>query len=189
MNRISSLLALWLIAAALAVTGCAREEKSLVGGPFQLVDQNGRAADQSLLKGKWSAVFFGYTYCPDICPATLQTLADAEDKLGRKADKLQVVFISVDPERDTPKVLKDYLASPGFPKNTIGLTGSPQAVASAAKAYRVYFRKAGDGPGYQMEHSSAIYLMNPKGRFVRVLANGLTPDETARLISDSMSGR
>ncbi|MGZ8369837.1 MAG: SCO family protein [Caulobacteraceae bacterium] len=189
MNRISSLLTLCLIAAALALSGCAREEKNLTGGPFQLVDQNGRAADESLLKGKWSAVFFGFTYCPDVCPATLQTLAEAEDRLGRKAEKLQVVFISVDPERDTSKVLKEYLASPGFPKRTIGLTGSPQAVASAAKAYRVYYRKAGDGPGYQVEHTSAIYLMNPKGRFVRVLAHGLTPDETAKLISDAMSGR
>src|SRR6201996_3406388 len=108
--------------------------EALVGGPFQLVDQNGKPADQNLLKGKWSAVFFGYTYCPDVCPTTLQALAQAEAKLGDKAKNLQVVFISVDPERDTPAQMKTYLSIPAFPRNTIGLTGTAAQVAAAAKA-------------------------------------------------------
>jgi protein SCO1 len=177
--------ALCLIAAAAA--GCAqRDEPPPVGGPFQLTDQNGRAVDQRILEGKWSLVFFGFTYCPDVCPTALQTLAQAEAQLGRKADKLQVVFISVDPERDTPQALKSYLASDAMPRSVIGLTGTDPQLQSVAKAYKAYFRKASDGPGYQVEHTSAIYLMNPKGRFDRVLAQGLGPDEIARQISDAM---
>lgn len=172
-----------------AVAACAKEQPAAVGGPFQLVDQNGQAVDEKILKGRWSAVFFGFTYCPDICPATLQALAMAKSRLGSRADKLQIVLISVDPARDTPAALRAYLDSPGFDKDTIGLTGTPEQVAAAAKAYRAYFKKAGDGPGYQMQHTSAVYLMNPKGRFARVLAYGLSPDEMARQIKDAMAGR
>ena len=107
-----------------------------LGGPFRLVDQDGKSVDQSLLKGKWTAVFFGFTYCPDVCPTTLQTLGAAAQGLGADANKLQIVFISVDPGRDTPKALKAYLASPGFPKNVIGLTGTPDQVAAVAKVTR-----------------------------------------------------
>ena len=88
----------------------------LVGGDFQLVDQDGRAVDQTLLNGKWSLVFFGFTYCPEFCPTTLAELAAVKQRLGDKADDLQIVFVSVDPERDTPQQLKDYLSSDGFPK-------------------------------------------------------------------------
>lgn len=139
-----------------------------------------------MLKGKWSAVFFGYTYCPDVCPTTLQTLAEAQDRLGPKAKRLQVVFITIDPERDTQVQLKRYLSSAAFPKGTVGLTGSPAQVAAVAKAYHVFYQKQGAGPDYAMEHTSAVYLMNPKGRFDRVLAYSLTPDEIARQIADAM---
>jgi protein SCO1/2 len=180
--------AIGLIAAAAALAACAKTEKPAVGGPFHLTDQNGRAVDQSLLKGKWSLVFFGYTFCPDVCPTTLTTLAQAEDQLGPKAKKLQVVFISVDPARDTPAQLKTYLSSPAFPKGTIGLTGTPQQVDAAAKAYKVYYARHGTGTDYSMDHSAAVYLMDPKGRFDRVVAYGLTPDEIARQVSDAMRG-
>lgn len=180
--------AIGLIAAAAALGACAKTEKPLVGGPFHLVDQNGRAVDQSLLQGKWSLVFFGYTFCPDVCPTTLTTLAQAQDRLGPKARKLQVVFISVDPARDTPAQLKTYLSSPAFPKGTVGLTGTPQQVDAAAKAYKVYYAKHGTGSDYSMDHSAAVYLMDPKGRFNRVVAYGLTPDEIARQVSDAMRG-
>ena len=89
-----------------------------VGGPFQLVDQEGRPVDESLLEGKWSLVFFGFTYCPDFCPTTLAALEATKQRLGDKARDLQIVFISVDPERDTPQALKDYLSSDGFPERT-----------------------------------------------------------------------
>jgi protein SCO1/2 len=161
--------------------------EAMVGGPFQLVDQNGKPTDQNLLKGRWSAVFFGYTYCPDVCPTTLQALAGAEAKLGGRAKDLQVVFISVDPERDTPAQIKAYLATPAFPKGTIGLTGTPAQVAAAAKAYRVYYQKDGKGEGYSVAHSSIVYLMNPAGKFDRALTESQTPSEVATQIGDAMA--
>ncbi len=158
----------------------------MVGGPFKLVDQNGRPVDESLLKGKWSVVFFGFTYCPDVCPTTMQAMGQAQDRLGPKADKVQFVFVSVDPERDTPAQLKTYLDNEVFPKGTIGLTGTPEQVTAAAKAYRVYYRKNGEGPDYLVDHSTPAYLMNPKGRFDRILPFGISPDEITRQISLAM---
>ncbi|KQV55344.1 MULTISPECIES: SCO family protein [unclassified Caulobacter] len=157
-----------------------------VGGPFQLVDQNGAPATEKVLKGKWSAVFFGFTYCPDVCPGTLQGLAAATDQLGPKAKDFQIVFISIDPGRDTAAQMKTYLSADYVPKSTIGLTGTPEQVAAAAKAYKVYYAKVGDGPGYTMDHSTAIYLMDPKGRFKTVIPYNLPPDEIARRVKDAM---
>lgn len=200
MSKVRNRLILLSVAAAagLALAACGKPSGSgaptvtssgeaLVGGPFQLVDQNGRPADQSLLKGKWSAVFFGYTYCPDVCPTTMQALAGAEAKLGDKARNLQVVFITVDPERDTPAQLKTYLSTPAFPKDAIGLTGTQAQVAAAAKAYRVYYQKEGQGEGYSMAHSSIVYLMNPAGKFVTALTESQTPSEVATQIGDAMA--
>jgi protein SCO1/2 len=180
--------ALCFIAAALAISACARSDTASVGGPFHLTDQGSRPQDQSLLQGKWSAVFFGYTYCPDVCPTTLQALGEAQDRLGPKAAGLQVVFISVDPGRDTPAQLKTYLSNPAFPKGTIGLTGTPAQVAEAAKAYHVFYQPTGTGTDYAVQHSSAVYLMDKGGRFNRVIAYGLSPDEMARQISEAMGG-
>jgi protein SCO1/2 len=159
---------------------------ALIGGPFQLVDQDGKTVDQRLLDHRWSAVFFGYTYCPDVCPTTLQTLAQAKARLGGAAKDLQVVFISIDPDRDTPAQLKSYLATAAFPQPTVGLTGSPTQVAAAAKAYRVYYQKQGTGPGYTVSHSAVVYLMDPKGKFDRVITESLTPAEMAAQIQDAM---
>lgn len=159
----------------------------LVGGDFQLVDQDGRAVDQTLLDGKWSLVFFGFTYCPEFCPTTLAELAAVQQRLGDKADDLQIVFISVDPERDTPQALKDYLSSDGFPRGTIGLTGSPEQIAQAAKAYRAYYEKVGEGDAYTMNHSLTVYLMGPDGRFRTAVAYGLGPDKSTRIIADAMA--
>ena len=159
---------------------------AMVGGPFQLVNQDGKPVDEKILRGKWTAVFFGFTYCPDVCPTTMQVLGAAQQQLGPKADKLQVVFISVDPKRDTPEQLKTYLANEVFPKGTIGLTGTPEQVAAAAKAYRVYFKKRGEGADYLVDHSTAAYLMNPKGQFDRVIPFGISPEEVARQISEAM---
>ncbi len=157
-----------------------------IGGPFHLVDQTGRPVDQSVLKRKWTAVFFGYTFCPDVCPTTLQTLGAASQALGAKAKDFQVVFITVDPERDTPAVLKAYLSSAAFPRGTIGLTGAPDQIAAVAKAYGVYYQKQGSGTSYAVDHSSAIYLMNPDGQFDSVIAYGLTPDQTRDQILKTM---
>jgi protein SCO1/2 len=160
--------------------------QALIGGPFQLVDQDGRSVDQRVLDGRWSAVYFGYTYCPDVCPTTLQALAQAKARLGPAAAALQVVFVSVDPKRDTPAQLKSYLSAPIFPQPTLGLTGSPDAVAAAAKAYRVYYQAQGTGDAYTVNHSSVIYLMNPHGRFDRVLSASQTPQAMATQIAAAM---
>lgn len=158
------------------------------GGPFTLVDQDGHPVDQRVLNGKWSIVFFGYTYCPDFCPTTLTTLGKAMDALGPKAKDTQVVFISVDPDRDTPSELKTYLTSRVFPKNIIGLTGTPEQVAQAAKAYMVFYQKEGADKNYTVDHSTALYLMDPQGRFHGVIADGLTPQQDADQIAKAMSG-
>jgi len=141
-----------------------------------------------MLKGKWSAVFFGYTFCPDVCPTTLQSLAEAQDRLGSKAASLQVVFITVDPTRDTPRQLKAYLSSPAFPKGAVGLTGAPAQVAAAAKAYRVFYQNQGAGADYSVEHSSAVYLMDRQGRFDRVIDVSQPPGQIAKQISEAMQG-
>lgn len=161
---------------------------SAVGGPFRLVDQAGNPVDQGLLRGKWSAVFFGYTYCPDVCPTTLAALGQTVADLGADAGRFQVVFITVDPERDTPAALKTYLASPTFPRGAVGLTGSPQQIAAVARAYHVYYQKVPQGSSYSMDHTAVVYLMDPKGRFVRPLDVSVAPPQIARQIRAAMSG-
>ncbi|MDP1912135.1 SCO family protein [Brevundimonas sp.] len=158
-----------------------------VGGPFQLVNQDGQAVDQTLLNGQWSLVFFGFTYCPDYCPTTLGMLEATKQALGDRADDVQIVFISVDPERDTPRALKDYLSSDGFPAGVIGLTGTPAQVRAAADAYRAVYEKVGEGEAYTMNHSLTIYLMGPDGRFRSALGHDLGPERSARLIEQAMA--
>jgi protein SCO1/2 len=181
-----------LLALAALLAGCGRggsdSAPSSVGGPFQLIDQNGARVDERILQGKWTTVFFGYTFCPDVCPTTLTTLAQAIDRQGPDARRLHVVFITVDPERDTPAQLKTYLSSPAFPRGTIGLTGTAAQIASAARAYRVYYKKAGDGPNYSVDHTSIVYLMDPKGRFSRPIAFGAAPPDITRQIAEAMHG-
>jgi protein SCO1/2 len=160
-----------------------------VGGPFQLVDYDGKPTDQTVLKGKWSAMFFGFTYCPDVCPGTLQALATASDQLGPKAKDLQIVMVSVDPTRDTPAQMKTYLTAGHLPKNIVGLTGTPDQVAAMVKTYRAYAKKVGDGPDYSVDHSTVIYVIDPKGRFDRVIAYNLPPEEIALQLKAAMEGR
>jgi protein SCO1/2 len=159
-----------------------------IGGPFSMVDADGRPVDEGVLKGRWSAVFFGYTYCPDICPATMTALAAAKLRLPPEAAaRLQTVFVSIDPERDTPAQLKAYLESPAFPKPVVGLTGTPEQVKAIAHAYRVYYARSGEGPDYLMDHNSAIYLMNPDGAFVRLVRPDAKPEDMAREIGGAIA--
>ncbi len=167
----------------------ASSKPAAVGGPFQLVNYDGKPADESVLKGKWTAMFFGFTYCPDVCPGTLQALATASDQLGPKAKDLQIVMISVDPARDTPDQMKTYLTAGHLPKNIVGLTGTPEQVDATVKAYRAYAKKVGDGPDYTVDHSTMIYVINPKGRFHSVIGYGSPPDEIARQLKAAMAGR
>jgi protein SCO1 len=150
---------------------------SAIGGPFQLIDQNGKPFSDADLKGKWHLIFFGYTHCPDACPTALNEMSLALDRLGMKRDEVGVVFITVDPERDTPDALKCYVQS--FDAPIVALTGSPEAVAQAAKAYRVFYAKHPRADGdYDMDHSAVIYVMNPEGRFTATF----TPDSSADAI-------
>lgn len=164
-----------------------RQQTVAIGGPFQLTDTSGRPVDQGVLKGKWSAVYFGYTFCPDACPTTLFALGQAEKALGAKGEDFQTVFISVDPARDTPKVLANYVRTPAFPEHLIGLTGSRAQVAQAAHDYKVFYQAASAGPDYAVNHSSFTYLMNPKGRFVCVIPYDTTPQDIAARVEEAMS--
>jgi cytochrome oxidase Cu insertion factor (SCO1/SenC/PrrC family) len=140
---------------------------SLVGGPFTLQDGDGKLVTDRDFRGKYMLVYFGYTFCPDVCPTTLNEVANALEHLGPKAASLQPVFITVDPKRDTPAVVKQYTAA--FIPRLIGLTGTPEQIAQVAQEYRVYYaeHRTGSGPNdYSMDHSSILYLMGPDGKFI-----------------------
>jgi protein SCO1/2 len=159
-----------------------------VGGPFSLIDGDGKPVTDQTWRGKYMLVYFGYTYCPDVCPTTLTNVAAALDKLGPKADQLQPLFITVDPQRDTPAVVKQYAAA--FSPRLIGLTGSPAQIAAAAKEYRVYYAKHQTGPGpedYSMDHSSVLYLMGPDGRFIAPVRADEDGPEIAATLTKLMS--
>lgn len=141
--------------------------QSLIGGPFALEDGAGRTVTDASLRGRPFLVYFGYTHCPDVCPSELARVSDALTAMGDKA--IPALFVTVDPERDTPKVMADYVSS--FGPQVIGLSGSPQAVAAAERAFRVFARKGDVRPDgdYAMDHSSVVYLMDKSGRFVEAL--------------------
>jgi protein SCO1/2 len=149
-----------------------------IGGPFRLVDQNGKTVTDADLKGKWSLIYFGYTHCPDACPTALNDMSIALDELGPRRSAVRPVFITVDPERDTPEVLKSYVTA--FDAPIMALTGSPEEIAQAAKGYRVYYAKHPEAGGdYAMDHSSVIYVMDPEGRFTASFTHQNTPEEIA----------
>jgi cytochrome oxidase Cu insertion factor (SCO1/SenC/PrrC family) len=141
---------------------------ALVGGPFSLTDQTGRKVTDKDFRGHYMLVFFGYTYCPDICPTELQVMSAALDNLGPKAEAIQPIFITFDPQRDTPEVLKQYVSN--FHPRLVGLTGTPEEIAVVAKAYRVFYNKLEDTSGpdtYLMDHSTITYLMDKQGKFLK----------------------
>jgi protein SCO1/2 len=154
-----------LVAAALYVLPGETTKPSSVGGPFRLLDHNGRVVTEANFKGRPFLVFFGFTHCPDICPTALFEMSEVLKRLGSDADKTAALFISVDPERDTPEKLKDYVSS--FHPRVIGLTGTPGEIEAVTRTYRAYAKKVPlDGGGYTMDHSAIVYLMDKEGRFV-----------------------
>jgi len=158
---------------------------STVGGAFSLQDKNGRSVTDRDLRGRYALLYFGYTYCPDVCPTTLNTVAAAVELLGTDAARLTPVFITVDPRRDTPKVVGDYTAA--FSPRLLGLTGTVEQVAAATAAYRVYTAPHRTGPGpndYTMDHTSLLYLMAPDGRFV----TPIRADQTAAAMAAELKG-
>jgi protein SCO1/2 len=149
-----------------------------IGGPFRLVDQNGKTVTDGDLKGKPFLVFFGFTHCPDVCPTTLFDVSEVMRSLGPDADRTAALFITVDPERDNAAALKDYLGS--FDPHLRGLTGDEAALAAVAKAYRVYYKKVPlDGGDYTMDHTAIVYLMDKDGHFVSPFSLKRKPDVAA----------
>ncbi len=153
-------------------------EPSAIGGPFKLIDQNGTQITDQDMKGRPFLVFFGYTHCPDVCPTTLFDVSELMHALGKDADRTAALFITVDPERDTPKVMKDYLSS--FDPHLRGATGDQTAIDAAEKAYRVYAKKVlADHGDYSMDHTALVYLMDKQGRFVAPFSLKRRPEEAA----------
>lgn len=162
---------------------------AMIGGPFTLIDQTGSVFTDEDLEGKWSLIYFGYTYCPDVCPTSLSVMTLALDSLDPEtAAKITPVFVSVDPERDTVKQLALYHQS--FHPSFVMLTGEPDKVREAAKAYRVYYRKAETegATEYLMDHSSITYLMNPDGEYVTHFAHDATAESMAETLRKTVGG-
>jgi protein SCO1/2 len=139
---------------------------ALIGGAFELTDHTGKRVTDQDFRGRYVLVFFGFTFCPDVCPSALQVMSAALDKIGSKAERITPLFVSVDPERDTPEQLATYVQS--FHPRLVGLTGSADDIAKVVKAYRVYAKRVEDpksSAGYTYDHSSIIYVMNPDGTY------------------------
>lgn len=158
-----------------------------VGGPFGLVDQNGQARSDVDFRGQFMLIYFGYTFCPDICPSSLFNMTQALDYVAEAAPdaaaKIVPVFITIDPERDTVEAVASYAKH--FHPNMVALTGSLEQVAAAAKAYRVFYAKVDDGSAtdYLMDHSSFIYLMGTDGKYLAHFAHNALPDEIAAALA------
>jgi protein SCO1/2 len=166
------------IARAVGVTGT-----PLIGGRFRLTDHRGIAVTDADFRGQHLLVYFGYTYCPDVCPTSLQVMAEAMDALGPQAGRVRPIFVTVDPERDTVAAMAAYVSH--FHPRMVGLTGTPEQVAAAAKAYRIYYRKVEDGAvdDYLVDHSSLYYLMGPDGAFLTHFPYGTAPERMAATIA------
>ena len=188
MVRKHHLIGLMALAAAVALAGLAafssRPEqpamvvsgKAEVGGPFTLTAHTGEQVSDETFRGKYMLVAFGFTHCPDLCPAELQVMSAALDTMGPEAERIQPLFITIDPERDTADHLSEYVAQ--FHPRLIGLTGTPEEIAAVARAYHVWYEKVEDDerPGeYVMDHTSIIYLMSPDGEFVQHFSYGASP--------------
>jgi cytochrome oxidase Cu insertion factor (SCO1/SenC/PrrC family) len=195
----------WLILAAMAATAlvlgwsvatlflgragpAGSVNRALIGGPFELTDQRGQPATDAQFRGRLMLVYFGYTYCPDVCPTELQNISQALDLLGDKAGQVQPLFITVDPQRDTVPHLASYLES--FHRSILGLTGSKEQVAQAAKAYRVYYARAKDSgnpkdprdDSYLVDHSGFVYLMGRDGQYLAHFAPNTDPQKIVQAV-------
>ncbi|MEL6277743.1 MAG: SCO family protein [Pseudomonadota bacterium] len=154
-----------------------------IGGPFELIDQNGQTVTQAALEGQLNLIYFGFTFCPDFCPTELANMAVAKEKLAERGVDTQLFFITIDPERDTPEILKEYAEA--FDPEMIALGGSVEQVAAAANAYRVIYRRAEDPDfpdGYAMDHSTFVYAVDGSGRFITVFTAATDPEEIAETL-------
>ena len=157
--------------------------KAQVGGPFTLVNDAGETVTDETFRGRYMLIYFGFTFCPDVCPTELGIMSAALDQLGEKAEKVQPLFVTIDPERDTPEVMSRYVTL--FHPRLMGLTGTPEQIASIAKAYHVFYRKAEDesSTDYTMDHSSIVFLMGPDGEYLKLFPPQTPPDKMAETIA------
>jgi protein SCO1/2 len=158
-----------------------------IGGPFSLVDDSGKTRTDAEFRGRFMLIYFGYTHCPDACPTALQDMADALAGLGADAAQVVPIFITIDPERDTAQYLKGYAEQ--FDPRFVALTGAPEQIADAAKAYRVYYRKANNQPDYLIDHSSIVYLMGRDGGFLTHFTHETTPEQMAAALRKQLAAR
>jgi protein SCO1/2 len=165
------------------------EGEAAIGGPFELTDQSGRIVTDRDFRGRYLLVYFGFTYCPDVCPTELEVISAVLERLGQLGKKVQPLFVTLDPERDTVSVLAGYLRH--FDPRILGLTGRPAQIAKAIKAYRVYAakdtREAG-AAGYVINHSTAVYFMDTDGHYITHFNYGTTPQEMAARMADHLKG-
>lgn len=157
-----------------------------VGGPFTLTDQTGRQRSDTEFRGKLMIVYFGYTYCPDVCPTDLMAITQALDALGPAAEGVQPVFITLDPERDT-KVLADYVSA--FHHSFVGLTGSPEEIRTVANSYKAFYAKVPDerGGGYSIDHAGVIYLMGRSGEYLGFMPPQTNPDRLTEVLRKNLA--
>lgn len=163
--------------------------KALIGGPFALTNHLGERVTDQNFRGKYMLVSFGYTSCPDICPAELQLMANTMEELGEKSEEIVPIFVTVDPARDTVERVRDYVTN--FHPKMVGLTGSEDDIQAAAKTYRVFYAKGDDAasnPNYLVDHSTFIYLMNQQGEYVTHFPYGITSEEMASKIGTIIGG-
>ena len=182
----ASLIVLWILGGFGRLSADVSPSADTIGGSFQLTGADGQRVSDRDFRGKWLLVYFGYTHCPDICPTTLLDISQTLGLLGDDAARFQPLFISIDPERDTPQVVGEYVKE--FDDRIIGLAGTPEEIASAAKAYRVFYAKeeGTDANNYLMQHSAFVYVMGPDGRYVTLLSplEGQTPDVMANRLRE-----
>lgn len=177
---------LLFVAAVAAITWMHQRQAPSTGGPFELIDAStGRQVTDRDFRGKWLLVFFGYTHCPDFCPTALDDIADTMAKLGALADQIQPLFITVDPKRDTQQALNEYTSA--FDPRIHGLTGTPDQIAAAAKAYGVYYAKREIGDDYYIDHSAATYVMRPDGSYQTSFLSTDGPEEMTKRLRHLLS--
>jgi protein SCO1/2 len=184
-----ALAAAWVSLIAVPMPRVTTSGTAAIGGPFTLVSSNGDPVTEQSYRGKWLLIFFGFTFCPDACPTALYNISVALEKLGADAGKLQPLFVTVDPQRDTREVIREYLKS--FDSRIIGLTGSQDQIDRVVKEYRVYVAQqksetGGDGD-YLVSHSAYIYLMDPQGKFVNVIQGSEAGEAIAAWLRKQMA--
>ena len=187
-SGIVRLIAIMLLGSGVLTGNCRTAIAAPPGGPFALTDGDGRQVSDRDFRGRYMLIYFGFTFCPEACPTTLSAVADALDRLGAKADRIQPIFITLDPKRDTPAVMKQYAAA--FDRRLIGLTGTTEQIDQVAEEYRVYHveNRTGPAPGdYSIDHSSVLYVMGPDGRFIVGIRGDASGAEIVETLAELMS--